>query len=232
MGLGPHWAPGLGGLLPACWQSLSSPSSASCSFPGWPWHCGPTGRWIRPHSSAAQERMEDSSEDGTASLASVGCDSGLSGKRGGWTLPLWMPTDHPDAHLTPWPTLSTGCNMALLRVALLRRSLASLLPSSRQAKVLVGLKRASLLAAAPGSAQRPLFALPLAFFLPGAPGGLRPGARSSLGPPLLFTVRLLILTSPSGLDRRQAPVGGREVVTGTLVYRVHGKPVCSGFLVT
>lgn len=107
--------------------------------------------------------------------------------------------------------------MALFRVALLRRSLASLLPSSRQAKVRVGLKRESLLVAFPGSARRPVFALPLAFFLPGAPGGLRPGARSSLGPTLVFTVRLLILTSPSGLDRRQAPVEGRGEVIGTLV---------------
>lgn len=107
--------------------------------------------------------------------------------------------------------------MALLRVALLRRSLASLLPSSRQAKGRVGLKRASLLVAVPGSVRRPVFALPLAFFLPGAPGGRLPGARSSLGPTLVLTVRLLILTSPSGLDRRQAPVEGREAVTGTLV---------------
>lgn len=52
-------------------------------------------------------------------------------------------------------------------------------------------------------------ALPLAFFLPDAPGGLRAVARSSLVPTLAFTVRLLILTSLSGLDRRQAPVGGR-----------------------
>lgn len=121
--------------------------------------------------------------------------------------------------------------MALLRVALLRRSLASLLPSSRQEKVRVGLKRASLLVAVPGSARRLLFALPLAFLLPGAPGGRRPGARSSLGPTLLFTVRLLILTSPSGLDRRQGPVGERGVVTGTLVIKGCVQ-VRSGFFVT
>jgi hypothetical protein len=121
--------------------------------------------------------------------------------------------------------------MALLRVALLRRSLASLLPSSRQAKVRVGLKRVSLLVAVPGSVRRPVFTLPLAFFLPGAPGGRRPGARSSLAPTLVFTVRLLILTSPSGLDRRQAPVGGRQAVTGTLLHRPLF-PLCSGFSVT
>lgn len=105
-------------------------------------------------------------------------------------------------------TRSPGCSMLLLRVALLRRSLASLLPSSRQAKARVGLKRASLPGVDPGSARRPPLALPLAFFLPGAPGALRPGACSSLVPPLAFTVRLLILTSLSRLDRRQAPVGG------------------------
>lgn len=109
-------------------------------------------------------------------------------------------------------TRSPGCSIVLLRVALLRRSLASLLPSSRQVKARVGLKRASLLGVDPGSARRPPLALPLAFFLPGAPGGLRPGARSSLVPTLAFTARLLILTSLSGLDRRQAPVGGRGAI--------------------
>lgn len=103
----------------------------------------------------------------------------------------------------------------LLRVALLRRSLASLLPSSWQVKARVGLQRASLPGVAPGSARRLPLALPLAFFLPGPPGGLRPGACSSLLPTLAFTVLLLTLTSLSGLDRRQAPgEGGREAVAG------------------
>lgn len=106
-------------------------------------------------------------------------------------------------------TRRPGCSIVLLRVALLRRSLASVLPSSRQLKARGGPKRASLLDAAPGSGRRPPLALPLAFFLPGAPGGPRPGARSSVAPTLAFTVRLLTLTSLSGLDRRQDPEAGR-----------------------
>lgn len=105
-------------------------------------------------------------------------------------------------------TRRLGCSIVLLRVALLRRSLASVLPSSRQLKARGGPKRASLLDAAPGSGRRPPLALPLAFFLPGAPGGPRPGARSSVAPTLAFTVRLLTLTSLSGLDRRQDPEAG------------------------
>lgn len=113
----------------------------------------------------------------------------------------------------PALTRSPGWSTVLLRVALLRRSLASLLPSSWQVKARAGPQRASLPGAAPGSARRPPLALGL--FLPGPPGGLRPGARSSLLPTLVFTVLRLTLTSLSGLDRRQAPgEAGRAGVAG------------------
>lgn len=111
-----------------------------------------------------------------------------------------MPTQMP-ASLTRSP----GGSAVLLRVALLRRSLASLLLPSRQVKARVGLKRVSRLGVAPGSARRLPLALPTAVLLPGGP---RPGARRGLELPVALTVRLLILTPLSGLDRRQAPACG------------------------
>ncbi|DAA18309.1 TPA: BAH domain and coiled-coil containing 1-like [Bos taurus] len=153
-------------------------------------------------------------------LGARGDGLGVAGRQGdgqGPVLPLLeerAPTAEPRTlGRPPALTRSPGWSTVLLRVALLRRSLASLLPSSWQVKARAGPQRASLPGAAPGSARRPPLALGL--FLPGPPGGLRPGARSSLLPTLVFTVLRLTLTSLSGLDRRQAPgEAGRAGVAG------------------
>lgn len=133
--------------------------------------------------------------EGDGQGAILALQAGVAG--GEWAGPGSFPCTSSLLRCPLTLTRRPGCSAAPLRVARLRRSPTSV-PSCRREKPRVLPNKASLDAAASDTVG------PGPFFLP---GGLRPGARASLEPTLPFTVRLLILTSLSGLDSRQAPAG-------------------------